>query len=141
MEKNKKYNRNKNMTCELEKKIEELEQKISRLEKDNKELKNEKERHERAASYIEGRYNDLWGERIIMLKDILRFQKQINDYSIANDELLGANFKLSQKLEDVTGKNYNPDLFIDASTQTDPVDNNQAKTCAKHTDENVNKNY
>ena len=38
MEKNKKYNRNKNMTCELEKKIEELEQKISRLEKDNKEF-------------------------------------------------------------------------------------------------------
>lgn len=126
---------------DLQSKIDQLEKKISRLEKNNKELKDESERHKRMAMYMEGRYNDLWGERIIMLKDILRFQKRIDDYSIANDELLEANSKLSKKLEDATGKKYDPNLFIDASTQTDPVDNNQAKTCAKRTDKNVNKNY
>ena len=104
-------------------------------------MKDESERNKRMAMYIESRHKDLWDERIIMVRDIVRMQQQLKNYEIANDELLEANLKLSQKLEDATGKNYNPDLFIDASTQTDPVDNNQAKTCAKRTDKNVNKNY
>ena len=141
MEKKKQYNCNKNMTCELEKKIEELEQKISRLEKDNKELKDESERHKRMAMYMEGRHKDLWDERRIILQDVLLMRQQIKDYSIANDELLEANFKLSKKLEDTTGKKYDPNLFIDTSTQTDTVDNNQAKTCAKCANKGVNQNY
>ena len=137
----KKKTDDKKKISELETKISELEKQISKLKQDNKELKNESERHKRMALYMEGRHKDLWDERRIMLQDILRFQKQIDNYSIANNELFETNFKLSQKLKDITGKDYDVNEFIDASTQTGPINNQPAKTRTKCKNKDVDKNH
>ena len=127
---------------ELEERIKELEKQISQLKNDNKELKNESERHKRMALYMEGRHKDLWDERRIMMQDILQMKQQLNDYSIANEELLETNFKLSQKLTEITAQNNNnANLFKDNSTQTDfaDIDNNKPETQTEHKNKSCEK--